>query len=483
MAESPNTPRALSEIGHLFLSSVRERQMEGKQLPRRYPPGARATAPVIEPPRADEAPEARLPQVTAVLASHLNESQSEHVHQYANHLAARGLRIGLIEVESATVRVTTFEGPGDQEPSATTENFDARTVTEVLSELSWDLDRWLLVLPGNRNWEAKCLLRDVSHWVLLSKCDHEGVINCYRMLKGLNPGGEDWPRPRLSLALLQTQDAEEAEHVHRKLAGVCEQFLAMPLESEPTVGPVNRAVLEHHMTYEIAPAENGRERQMGIGPQWQVMADFLAKTKSTPPATAPQETAPPAKNVQEAKEPMQNKTHAPMSQQAPMMTEQRPAASAAPMRLTSKAMDEVSDVIELPDAATTTEAIIAAVMNSEMSSLMECPIPVPRCPEAKLVVTRDRQMMLLAVKGSDMTDLRPIAQAYQWMCENRRLIAMALPQLAIDPNAEPMLRLMVDRLDADSQAMHSMFYGATVTVQIYRRLRWQGRTGLLVEAA
>jgi hypothetical protein len=28
-----------------------------------------------------------------------------------------------------------------------------------------------------------------------------------------------------------------------------------------------------------------------------------------------------------------------------------------------------------------------------------------------------------------------------------------------------------------------MLYGACATVQIYRRLRWQGRTGLLLEAA
>jgi hypothetical protein len=482
MPETKQSSRALSEIGHLFLSSVRQRQMDGAPLPRRYPPASPSPSPAPESPDGIHATEPRFPQVSALLAGHLNDRQSEHVHQYANHLAARGLRVGLIEMDSATLAVTTFESSADDEPSSTTEKVDARTVSDVLAEMSWDLDRWLLVLPNGRHWEAKCLLRDVGHWVLLSKCDHDGVINCYRMLKGLNPGGEDWPRPRLSLALLDSQDTVEAERVHRKLAGVCDQFLAMPLEAEPAIGPLNGAVLERSVAYEIQPADS---RGGGIGPHWQVIADFLAKTKSAT-AELPQEIPPPEKRVERVKEPMQNQMRPQILEAipAPAATEPRPMPASAAMRLTAgKAMDVVSDVIDLPDGDASADSIIAAVLASETAGLMECPIAVPRCPQAKLVVSRDRRLTLLAVKGGDMTDLRPIAQAYQWMCENRKLIAMALPQLAIDPSSEPMLRLLVDRMDADSQAMHSMLYGASATVQIYRRLRWQGRTGLLLEAA
>jgi len=215
-----------------------------------------------------------------------------------------------------------------------------------------------------------------------------------------------------------------------------------------------------------------------------VVADFLAKNKSAAAAESPHEIPIPEKIVERVKEPMQNQMRSQMPEPMPTATEQRPTATGAAMRLTAgKAMDAVSDVIDLPDGNASTESIIAAVLASETAGLMECPIAVPRCPQAKLVVSRDRRLTLLAVKGGDMTDLRPIAQAYQWMCENRRLIAMALPQLAIDPSSEPMLRLLVDRMDADSQAMHSMLYGACATVQIYRRLRWQGRTGLLLDAA
>ena len=34
--------------------------------------------------------------------------------------------------------------------------------------------------------EARSLLRDVSHWTLLTTCDHDGVVSCYRTLKGLS---------------------------------------------------------------------------------------------------------------------------------------------------------------------------------------------------------------------------------------------------------------------------------------------------------
>src|SRR2546423_350190 len=125
MADELKPSRSLSEIGHLFLSSVRERQTNGAPLPRRQPPaGAQA-----EPPA----------QLT-----------------------------------------------------------DPRDLADAIEELNWDLDRWLLVVPNPRSCEARCLLRDVSHWVLLSTCDHDGIVACYRTLKGLRESR----RPRLSLAVL-----------------------------------------------------------------------------------------------------------------------------------------------------------------------------------------------------------------------------------------------------------------------------------------
>ena len=75
-------------------------------------------------------------------------------------------------------------------------------MNEVLEELSWDVQQWLLVLPNTRVPEARNLLREVRRWVLLSTCDHDGVIACYRTLKGLLdlwPAGSSDARPALSL--------------------------------------------------------------------------------------------------------------------------------------------------------------------------------------------------------------------------------------------------------------------------------------------
>ena len=52
MSDAPHTSRSLTEIGHLFLSSVRERQTNGAALPRRQPP-ERMSLSVPTPPQLD----------------------------------------------------------------------------------------------------------------------------------------------------------------------------------------------------------------------------------------------------------------------------------------------------------------------------------------------------------------------------------------------------------------------------------------------
>ena len=58
-------------------------------------------------------------------------------------------------------------------------------MAEALEEMNWDVEHWLLLLPNPRTPEAKAILREIDHWVLLSTCDHDGVVSSYRMLKGL----------------------------------------------------------------------------------------------------------------------------------------------------------------------------------------------------------------------------------------------------------------------------------------------------------
>jgi hypothetical protein len=60
---------------------------------------------------------------------------------------------------------------------------------------------------------------------------------------------------------------------------------------------------------------------------------------------------------------------------------------------------------------------------------------------------------------------------------------MAVPQLAIDAQQAPRLRLLVDECDAGAEVLRPMLTGNDVTVQSYRRVKWGGKAGLLLAAA
>jgi hypothetical protein len=544
MPDPQQTPsRSLSEIGHLFLSSVRERHTSGAALPRRQPPAPTppaAAAPIgprlavpkpprIEathidlssqsssspaddaqagldaapdqlPPTDDAAPsESRTPPVTAIIAAHLNGRQLNRARDYARHLAASGQRIGLIEIDAADFRLTCYDTAPlatDDSPAATTQVLDARAMTDAIEELSFDLDRWLLLVPNPRTPEAKSLLRDAPHWVLLCACDHDGVVSCYRTLKGLGEICVSGPRPRLSLALLNARDAEEAGRTYRKLAGVCRQFLSWELECEPAVvaRPSRAASVAEHLVL------CGGNLTKSNTPQWQVVAAMLAraKTQAAFSEIAAETNPEPANAIPMESEPIAQHEAADPEPQPPMPSIPFPTQHQEPrMTATAAAMDRededsIPTVIDIPcDADGSTAgpigsgAILSAILQSESSQLVECPAAVrpPMCAEARLAVTRDRRLVLLAAARAGLSDLRAIGRAYNWLSENKALICLAVPQLAIDPCAHPCLRLLVDHADLSADVLQPMLHSSTVTVQAYRRLRWGGKVGLMLEAA
>jgi hypothetical protein len=124
MDEQPKK-KPLSEIGHLFLSSVRD--LNGAPRPQRIPPGGVAPQ---QPHRSDISidltPEefaqvygtgaeadadnaaapavqaARIPAVTAIIGEHLNGKQLVRVKEYARHLSEmNNQRVGLIELDAS----------------------------------------------------------------------------------------------------------------------------------------------------------------------------------------------------------------------------------------------------------------------------------------------------------------------------------------------------------------------------------------------
>src|SRR4051794_18809446 len=105
------------------------------------------------------------------------------------------------------------------------------------------------------------------------------------------------------------------------------------------------------------------------------------------------------------------------------------------------------------------------------------------CGDVRLAVSRERGIVLFAVAREGLAELRSIGLALRWAAENLALLGMALPQLAIDPNQSPRLRLLVDQSDLSADALQPVLQSEHGTVQSYRKLRWGDRTGLLLDAA
>jgi hypothetical protein len=178
-----------------------------------------------------------------------------------------------------------------------------------------------------------------------------------------------------------------------------------------------------------------------------------------------------------------------MSELTPVPQQQQaiaqPAPVAAPVSAAAAAVksDSVSEIVDLASADAGAEEIVSAVLKQDGGAMLECPVRPPMCAESRLAVTRDRGVVLLAVAKRGLSELNSIGQAYRWLIENRNLIGMALPQLAIDAQQAPRLRLLVDECDAGAEVLRPMLTGSDVTVQSYRRVKWGGKAGLLLAAA
>ena len=499
MSDDPRKKPTLSEISHLFLSSVRDRQAGASPPLRTPPPRTDGTIDLTPaefaqvygaPGDAGESRRKAVP-VCAVVAAHFNGKQFDRVKQYARHLASRVGRVGLIELDSSELRLMCFEpvppaSPGETDANAP-ECSDPRLMAEAIEELNCDVEQWLLLLPNPRTPEAKALLRQVGHWVVLSTCDHDGIVSSYRMLKGLAEG--DPSRPALSLALLDAADDAQAGRVFQKLAGVCSQFLGWEPEAQPAVQPAPG--VSEHLVLLSRPARD--KAQVAAAPQWTVVSEFLttAKAAEAARATSHDESSPTSSRdhspqvadaaVQAdrtdlrsdavADMPVETDVVIPMPRPAPVMT------------IPPSSQDAFEDVIDLPGQDVSMNAILSAVLQRPSAGLVECPLRPPMCIEARLAVGRDRALVLLAVAGQGLSDLRSIGRAWRWLNENRELIGMALPQFAIEAHRPPQLRLLVDRADLTADVLQPMLESQHISVQAYRKLRWGQKLGVFLEAA
>jgi len=463
-----DSKQSLSEISHLFLSEVRQRAGAPATRPTRVPPPRREVAPE---PVAEEAAEAvadpsqipsdqfKSPEISVVLASHLSDRPAQRVRQYVRQLAAQCGRVGLIEADGGEFVLSCFEA-GAAEPSQPVllDELDGRRMSEMLGELSFEVIRWIICLTNPRAAEAREILHASRHWALLTTSDHDGVVATYRALKGLAELG----KPRLSLVVLDARDAAEAEAIFNKLDGVANQFLGVRMESETPVRPV-QDVTEHVLLH----CRSTKEKNPA-NPGWKLISDLLAGQREP-----------------EISQPRQDDLAGQHTMKIDASTWQT-ESSAVPVKLTesiSASNDSESEVVELPNGSD--ESILQAIVlrGGAAGEWVQCPLKAPNCPQAVLAVGRDHRLVLVAVAGKGMSQLRSIGLALRWMNENRDLIRMALPQLAIEADAIPSVRLLVDHSDLSAEQLQPLLRSEAVTVQAYRKIKWGQKRGLLLEAA
>lgn len=496
--------RPLSEISHLFLSSLREQAGENRAKPVRIPPGqraaqanepmdlSRANSPLMDDSiDAGDVQEIQRKRVTAIVGPQLGSQLHESVLTFAASLSADGQRIGLLTIDASEFKLQLIdtEESGSGEETEVTEIFDSRRMSDSIMELNHDVDRWLLVLSDPRRPEARQMMRLVDDWTMLSTCDHDGIVSGYRTLKGLAEG-EKLP---LSIALVDAPSEAQAEKVFNKLSSVCRQFLDWDVDHTTLLGDV-----EHAQAHTILWCHAHRDKgQLANAPQWRIVQEFLQLPpdasadaahygdSSTEPAVANEplsipDIARPLQPVQPLTQPADaaNETKQtmklvqPAPQEAPMQNPIPMTYAVAPVA------DEAGEVIELPEGA----SILAAVLKSG-TQLLATPITAPMCSGATVAVDRDRGLVLVAQAGTGLSGMESIAAAVAWLDSSKQLIAMAMPQLSIDVSVPTKVQLLIDHNDRAAEGIRPLLGNSRITIRSYRKLRWAGRTGLLLDAA
>jgi hypothetical protein len=490
MSEQPkNSSQSLSEISHLFLSGMRERQNAGAApRPTRKPPLSMMSV--------DLAPEEfehkqsldERPSLSAVLGHHLGGAAVARVRDYARYSALASGRVGLIELGDDGIRLTYFDasplGKRDSEGKATpidvpasVSPLDGKRIAEALEEMSWDIERWIVFLPGGAKSEiARHLLETIDHWTILTSADDEGIVSAYRALKGIGDSGS----ATLTMSVFNADDESHGAQAHRKLAGASKQFLGKHIDFEGRVTATEN-VSEHVVLWCRAsgPTQDHWNAVMNLAQETdaQVEVEVNREAEHKKPADGNPQAFPECQSPLAA-DPVAKEPVISIPQQEEPQMKITPE-TIAPSISRDNIQDEVFDLAAGSDEA---ESIVATILRNE-SQWIAAPVKAPMHESATVAVDRDGRLLLAAAAGSGLADLPLVSKAFAWLTENRSLVRLAMPQMNIDARTLPRLVLAVDQLDATGGKLATLLQGADVTVRTYRRLRWGEKTGLLLEAA
>ncbi|MGH7176639.1 MAG: hypothetical protein ACREJC_04600, partial [Tepidisphaeraceae bacterium] len=258
--------------------------------------------------------------------------------------------------------------------------------------------------------------------------------------------------PRLSIAMLDAPDGAESLRLYGRLCNTSRSFLRWPLNSEPPVKPV-AGISEHAVFSWNIPRENALA---GNAPLWTAVREFIDSFALAAP------------RIDESGPQIRGATSLPRAG-----VDEFPNGSSH---------DEMDEIVDLPPGVSDSAALVSAAVRGARD-LVEAPVRPPMSSHAILSVDRGRRLVMIAVASDGLDDLTTIADALRWTNENRTLISMAVPQLNIDAHQLAHLRLLVNRADFDGQKLQPLLQSGNVTLVTCRKVRWSGRTGLLMEAA
>lgn len=126
--------------------------------------------------------------------------------------------------------------------------------------------------------------------------------------------------------------------------------------------------------------------------------------------------------MNETSHPMSGTPSAAVEFAAPIAPVSRPTAPAArtyPAPASERDSNSTIEVIDLPAAEMSSEAIINAILSQNKGDLIESPLRAPMSPGVRIGITRDRKLVVMAVAREGLSELRSIGQAYRWVCDNR----------------------------------------------------------------
>ena len=466
---SNKNKRNLSEISHLFLSDLRT---PNGHAPERKPP-------MPTPPIA-------LPPVRAVLSAQLDGDLARRAASLAAGIAARSLaeggrgRVGLAVIEASALRISCVEA--DAEEGDADDPVGADGMADAVRELSCDVDAWVLALPDARLPHARRLLGRCPRWTLLTAADHDGVVGGYRTLKAL---GDVLPENPPAVTVAACGEADDARRAAAKLAGVCRQFLDLAVIEDadaasadaPPAGSRSFEVVAATWPSPAAAADAwaALEGLLFENPPEPEMQPTMNFAPNTPPIT---DDEMPTFRVDESSIPPLAR---PSPQPAPVAEPPPPPPPSFPPPMRLATPDAVEEVIDLPPGSGTAGVVEAAARAS--GDLAMTPVCPPMLPGARLAVDRQGRAVLLAAAEPGLAQLSKLGRAMAWVAENRQLLAMALQQYRLAGDGGVAVRLYVAHADANAGELRPLLGSAEVSVRTYRRLRWAGREGVLLDAA